>query len=278
MTSNFGLTLTAPPDYPIERSCQEAAMNFLNKRILVTGGTRGIGRGIVEAFLGAQARVAVNGSTAESTAKAINDLGGGDRLIGAPGSVATVSGCRAIVEAAADGLGGLDVLVNNAGILTFPQTLDQAEEADWNSIIDTNAKGVFFTTKSAVPHLRASKGNIVNIASISGIIADPVLSIYGASKAAVIHLTRYHALELGPDIRVNSVCPGPIETDMLRGAIVETDGNLEDGRKSWAAEVAGLKRLGRVDEVAKVVMFLASDLASYMTGTSQVVDGGHTVD
>ena len=253
-------------------------MNFLNKRILVTGGTRGIGRGIVEAFLGAQARVAVNGSTAESTAKAISDLGGRDRLIGAPGSVATVAGCRAIVEAAAAGLGGLDVLVNNAGILTFSQTVDQAEEADWDSIIDTNAKGVFFTTKFAVPHLRVSKGNIVNIASISGIIADPVLSIYGASKAAVIHLTRYHALELGPDIRVNSVCPGPIETDMLRGAIVETDGNLEDGRKSWAAEVAGLKRIGRVDEVANLVLFLASDLASYMTGTSQVVDGGHTVD
>jgi NAD(P)-dependent dehydrogenase (short-subunit alcohol dehydrogenase family) len=253
-------------------------MNFLNKRILVTGGTRGIGRGVVEAFLEAEACVAVNGRTPESTAKAMSELGYRDRLIGAPGSVATVAGCRAIVEAAAAGLGGLDVLVNNAGILTFPQTLDQAEEANWNSIMDTNVRGVFFTTKFATPHLRASKGNIINIASISGIIADPVLSIYGASKAAVIHLTRYHALELGPDIRVNSVCPGPIETDMLRGAIDETEGNLEDGRKSWAADVAGLKRIGRVDEIAKVVLFLASDLASYMTGTAQVVDGGHTVD
>lgn len=253
-------------------------MNFINKRILVTGGTRGIGRGIVEAFLGAQARVAVNGSTAETTAKAISDLGGGDRLIAAPGSVATVAGCRAIVEAAVAGLGGLDVLVNNAGIVTFPQTLDQVKEADWDAIIDTNVKGVFFTTKFAVPHLRASKGNIVNVASISGIIADPILSIYGASKAAVIHLTRFHALELGPDIRVNSVCPGPIETDMLRRAIVETDGDLVEGRKNWAAEVAGSKRIGRVDEVAGPVLFLASDLASYMTGTSQVIDGGHTVD
>src|SRR5262245_28755482 len=125
-------------------------MNFLNKRILVTGGTRGMGRGIVEAFLGAQARVAVNGSTAESTAQAINELGGGDRLIGAPGSVATVAGCRAIVEAAADGLGGLDVLINNAGILTLPQTLDRAEEADWDALMDTNAKSVFFTSKFAV--------------------------------------------------------------------------------------------------------------------------------
>ena len=272
----------ADADFAIEiaslgRGSTGVAMNFLNKRILVTGGTRGIGRGIVEAFLRAQARVAINGSTAETTAKAINDLGCVDRLIGAPGSVATVAGCRAIVEAAAAGLGGLDVLVNNAGVMAFPQTLDQVNEADWDAIIDTNVKGVFFTTKFAVPHLRASKGNIVNVASISGIIADPVLSIYGASKAAVIHLTRYHALELGPDIRVNAVCPGPIETDLLRRAIVQLDGNLEEGRKIWAAGVSGLKRIGRVDEVAGSVLFLASDLASYMTGTAQVIDGGYVV-
>jgi NAD(P)-dependent dehydrogenase (short-subunit alcohol dehydrogenase family) len=113
--------------------------------------------------------------------------------------------------------------------------------------------------------------------SAGGEVPAPTLSVYGMTKAAVIHLTRYHALELGPDIRVNSVCPGPIETDMLRRLMVELDGNLEDGRKNWAAEVAGLKRLGRVDEVAGSVLFLASDLASYMTGTSQVIDGGQTV-
>src|SRR4030095_2999542 len=140
-------------------------MDFRDKRILVTGGTRGIGRGIVEAFLKAQARVAVNGSTAETTAKAINELGSGDRLVAAPGSIATVAGCRAIVEAAVNGLGGLDVLVNNAGTVTFAQTLDRATEADWDNVIDTNLKGVFFTTKFAVPYLRAAKGSLVNIAS-----------------------------------------------------------------------------------------------------------------
>jgi len=253
-------------------------MNFRDKRILVTGGTRGIGRGIVEAFLEAQARVAVNGTTAETTAKAINELGSGDRLVAAPGSVATVAGCRVIVEAAVHGLGGLDVLVNNAGIVTFAQSLDRVTEADWDDIIDTNLKGVFFTTKFGVPHLRATKGNIVNIASTSGITADPTLSIYGVSKAAVIHLTRYHALELGPDIRVNSVCPGPIETDMLRRAMVESDGDLESGRKSWTGSVSGLKRIGTVREVVGSVLFLASDLARYMTGTAQVVDGGQSID
>ena len=126
-------------------------MTFSDKRILVTGGTRGLGRGIVEAFLKAQARVALNGSTADTTAKAIKELGGGDRLVAAPGSVATVAGCQAIVEAAVNGLGGLDVLVNNAGVVTFAQSLDRVTEVDWDNIIDTNLKGVFFTTKFAVP-------------------------------------------------------------------------------------------------------------------------------
>jgi NAD(P)-dependent dehydrogenase (short-subunit alcohol dehydrogenase family) len=253
-------------------------MDFRDKRILVTGGTRGIGRGIVEAFLEAHARVAVNGSTAETTAKVIDKLGCGDRLVAAPGSVATVAGCRAIVDAAVNGLGGLDVLVNNAGIVSIPQTLNSATEAEWDDVIDTNLKSVFFMTKFAAPYLRVAKGNIVNIASTSGITADPVLSIYGASKAAVIHLTRYHALELGPDIRVNSVCPGPIETDMLHRAMIELEGDLESGRKLWAEGVSGLKRLGAVREVVGSVLFLASDLARYMTGTAQVVDGGQSID
>jgi NAD(P)-dependent dehydrogenase (short-subunit alcohol dehydrogenase family) len=253
-------------------------MNFSGKRILVTGGTRGIGRGIVEAFLEAEARVALNGSTAETTERAINELGSGDRLVAAPGSVATVAGCQAIVEAAVNGLGGLDVLVNNAGVVTFAQTLDRVTEADWDNMVDTNLKGVFFTTKFAVPYLRATNGNIVNIASTSGITAHPSLSIYGVSKAAVIHLTHYHALELGPDIRVNSVCPGPIETDMLRRGLVELEGDLEYGRKSWAEGVSGLKRIGTVRDVVGSVLFLASDLARYMTGTAQVVDGGQSID
>ena len=253
-------------------------MNFCEKRVLVTGGTRGIGRGIVEAFLEAQARVAVNGSTTETTARAIDELGCGDRVVAAPGSVSTVAGCQTIVEAAAKGLGGLDILVNNAGVVSFTQTLDRVTEADWDYMIDTNLKGVFFTTKFAAPYLRATKGNIVNVGSTSGITADPNLSIYGVSKAAVIHLTRYHALELGPDIRVNSVCPGPVETDMLRRGLKELEGNLESGRESWAAGIAGLKRLGTVRDIVGSVLFLASDLASFMTGTAQVIDGGQSID
>jgi len=251
-------------------------MDFTGKRILVTGGTRGIGRGIVEAFRKAGASVAVNGTTAGTTARAIQELEDDGRTVAAPGSVSTVEGCQAIVDAAVRGLGGLDVLVNNAGVLTPCQSLVDATEAHWNAIIDTNLKGVFFTTKFAAPYLRAAKGSIVNIASISG-ISGSSFPIYGASKAAVIHLTRSHALELGPDIRVNSVCPGPIETDMLQAAMIETDGDLESGRRNWTEGVSALKRIGVIREIVGSVLFLASDLASFTTGTALVVDGGASI-
>ena len=253
-------------------------MNFTGKRVLVTGGTRGIGRGIVEGFLERGARIAVNGSTPATTDKAIRDLAAGERVVAAPGSVSDVDGCRTVVDAAVKGLGGLDVLVNNAGVVTVDQSLERCTEALWDAIMDTNLKGVFFTTKFAVSALRASKGNVVNIASISGINGDLEFPVYGASKAGVIHLTRSHALELGPDIRVNAVCPGPIETDMLRKAAIDLFGELESGLERWAEWVPALKRIGTVREVVGSVLFLASDLASYMTGTAQVVDGGVSID
>jgi len=254
-------------------------MDFTDKRVLVTGGTRGIGRSVVEAFLGAGARVAVNGTTTATTAKAIAEMKAGARVIAAPGSVATADGCRAIVEAALEGLGGLDVLVNNAGIVTTDQALDRCSEAIWDSIIDTNLKGVFFTTRFAVSALRASKGNIINVASISGINGDLAFPVYGASKAAVIQLTKSHALELGPTVRVNAVCPGPIVTDMVRNAALNLfGGDVDSALQRWTDLMPGLKRLGQVHEIARPVLFLASDHASYMSGAVLVIDGGDSID
>jgi len=248
-----------------------------NKRVLVTGATRGIGRGIAEAFLEAGARVAVNGSSEETTAKAIAELNAGDRAVAAPGSVASVESCRSVVETAVAGLGGLDVLVNNAGAGGGAMVVD-AEEALWDRIIDTNLKGVFFVTKFAVSHLQASGGNIVNIASVNGLIGVPKGSIYCASKAGVIALTRSHALELGPTIRVNAICPGGIDTDMLRNLAVRMGGSVEKGYEMIAQDCAAQKRIAHVSEIAGPVLYLASDLASFVTGSIHVVDGGETVD
>jgi NAD(P)-dependent dehydrogenase (short-subunit alcohol dehydrogenase family) len=252
-------------------------MDFTGKRVLVTGGTRGIGRGIVEAFLAAGARVALNGSTPQTTAKAIAELAAGDRVVAAPGSVATVAGCEAIVAVALGGLGGLDVLVNNAGVGEVG-SIEDSTEALWDTTVDTNLKGAFFMTRSAMPTLKASKGCIVNIASVFGLVGVPGGSIYALTKAGIVSLTRSAALELGPDVRVNAVCPGGVDTDMLRALAVKIAGSVEAGYETLKEDCKAQRRIAHVREIAGPVLYLCSDLASFVTGSVHVVDGGETID
>ncbi|HXV23042.1 MAG TPA: SDR family oxidoreductase, partial [Alphaproteobacteria bacterium] len=137
--------------------------DFMDKRVLVTGGTRGIGRATVEAFLEAGARVAVNGRTAESTAAAVATLGDNKRLSAVPGDIATVAGCEAAVAGALHALGGLDVLINNAGVFKRGP-MAECDEGVWTSIIDTNVKGTYFCCRAALAALKAATGTIVNVA------------------------------------------------------------------------------------------------------------------
>lgn len=248
--------------------------DFTDKRVLVTGGSRGIGRGTVEAFLEAGARVAVNGRTAESTAAAIAAMDGGERLFAAPGDVATAAGCEAVVGAAIEGLGGLDVLVNSAGVDKHGR-IEDYDEATWDWILDVNLKGTFFCIRAALPALRASKGNIVNLASDAGLIGQQGLTVYSASKGGVVNMTRAMALELAPDLRVNCVCPGYVDTDMVR-----RDG-IEQADDPAAAEhavinYAPLKRMATPGEIAAAILFLASDHSRFVTGAAFQIDGGST--
>ena len=253
-------------------------LDFTDKRILVTGGTRGIGRAIVEAFLEAGARVAVNGSTEETTGKAVAELDAGDRVVAAPGSVGPEAACQSIVDAAAGGLGGLDVLVNNAGI-GAGGPVEKTEEADWNRVIDINLKGVFFMTKHAASHLRESRGNIVNVSSVLGLVGSPYGSTYAASKAGVISLTRSHALEFGrAGIRVNAVVPGGVDTDMLRRLALSFADSVEAGYEILAKDAKAQRRIADPSEIAGPVLYLASELASFVTGATHVVDGGEVID
>jgi NAD(P)-dependent dehydrogenase (short-subunit alcohol dehydrogenase family) len=251
-------------------------VDFVGKRVLVTGGTRGIGLGIVAAFLEAGAKVAVNGSSEQSVGEAVANLPNPDRVVAAPGSMATVAGCRAAVETALAGLGGLDVLVNNAGIW-HPTPVASTDEKTWDAILDINLKGAFFVTQQALPALRAAKGNIVNIASVSGLTGEADTTAYCVSKAGLIQMTRCHAVELAPDIRVNAVCPGPIDTDMLRRGADFWSGSVEDGYEMLSQQTM-LKRVGHVRDIAGPVLYLASDLAAFVTGIAHVVDGGATID
>ena len=247
-------------------------MDFTGKRVLVTGASRGIGFAVAQEFLALGARVAVNGRTEQSAKDAIDRLGGGEQLVSAPGNVGTVDGCEAIVKAAVDGLGGLDVLINNAGVC-IDSTIEKSDEAIWDETLDVNLKGTFFCVRSALSALRENGGVIVNTASVSGLQGATEGAIYSASKGAVVNLTRALAIELAPKIRVNCVCPGWVDTDMLRRDYVDLADDPAAAERE-AMEEAPLKRVASPEEVAKAIAYLASHDARFITGVALPIDGG----
>ena len=249
-------------------------MDFTGKRILITGSSRGIGQAAARVLHEAGATVAINGRTPDSTQVGIAALGGGDRLVAAPGDVSRVDDCKAMVAHAVEAMGGLDVLVNSAGI-GDAAPIEESTEALWNATIDINLKGTFFCSQAAVPHLRSSGGNFVNVASDAGLIGEPGLSVYGASKGGVVNLPRTFAMELAPVIRCNCVCPGYVDTDMVRRDGIE---RAEDPAAAEAAliDYAPLKRIAKPDEIGKAIAYLASDDAVFITGVALPVDGGTT--
>ncbi len=249
-------------------------MDFTGKRILVTGSSRGIGRAVADEFLSSGGRVAINGRTPESTHEGICALGDAAALCTAPGDVGTLAGCRAVVEAAVEGLGGLDILINSAGVGDYAP-FAETTEAMWDAAIDVNLKGTFFCSQLALDDLRAARGNIVNIASDAGLIGEAGLSAYCASKGGVVNLTRALAIELAPDVRVNCVCPGYVDTDMVRrDGIEQADDPV--AHEQALIDYAPLKRIAHPAEIAKAIAYLASDDAIFVTGAALPIDGGTT--
>ena len=245
-------------------------MNFEGKRVLITGGSRGIGRATAQAFREAGAQVAVNGRTAESTADGIAAMGD-DGLIAAPGDIGTVAGCEAVVGAALDAFGGLDVLVNSAGVAKA-RSIETCDEAFWDEVMDINLKGTFFCIRAAAAALRESHGSIVNVASTSGLSGDANLSTYCASKGGVVLLTKALSAEFAPEVRVNCVCPGWVDTDMAKVYI-----NNSDDPAAARAEIdadSPMGRIARPDEIAASILYLASKAAGIVTGVVLPIDGG----
>lgn len=248
--------------------------DFTGKRVLVTGGTRGIGLAAVMAFLEAGAHVAINGRSQKSVDTAIAKLDKTGRLVAAPGDVGTVTGCEAAASAAISALGGLDVLVNSAGV-GIDAPIEDSDEALWDSTLDINLKGTFFCCRAALGALRAAGGNIVNLASDAGLIGAANSTVYCASKGGVVNLTRAMALEVAPEVRVNCVCPGYVDTDMVRKEMIDASDDpaaMEQQLKDYAP----LGRIASTDEIASAILYLASSDARFVTGSALQIDGGAT--
>ena len=239
-------------------------LDLSGKVAIVTGGSRGIGRAIALALGSAGAKVVVNYRSREESAQAVADQIDG---LAVQADVSTVEGCERLIQSAQSMGQGLHVLVNNAGITKDGLMLRMTDE-EWTTVLDTNLTSVFRLTRAAASVMMQQRaGSIINITSISGIRGNAGQANYAASKAAVAGMTRSLAKEIARrGVRLTGVAPGFIETDMVNAM----NPKVVDGVK----KAIPMRRMGTPEDVAKVVLFLASDHASYVTGQEWVVDGG----
>ena len=249
--------------------------NFDRKRVLITGGTSGMGEATAAAFAEAGAKVIISGRN-EGRANAIIS-----RLKGSTGTIDFIAGdisqreqCDRIVEDSVNKLGGIDIVVNSAGII-YHATAEETTDAQWLDTMNVNVNGMFYICRAAIPHLKANRGTIVNIASDAALTGSKHLTAYCASKGAVLQMTRAMALDYAKHgIRIVPICPGDVDTPMLRGEFRDRGLDLETGL-SESAQGVPLNRVCSAEEVAHIVLYAASDSAQFITGYPLVLDGGN---
>jgi 3-oxoacyl-[acyl-carrier protein] reductase len=244
------------------------SIDLTGKTAFITGSTRGIGHAIARTLHAAGAKVAVVGRDRTRAVAVAAELG--DRATGVACDVAQADQVETAIAAAETALGPIDILVNNAG-LTRDNILLRLTDADWNAVLDANLKGAFHTTRAVIKGMMKRRaGRIVNITSIVGLTGNKGQANYAASKAGLIGFTKSVAKEYASrGVLANCVAPGFIETDMTAA--------LPDEARATLLQDIALGRLGRPEDLAGAVLFLASDLAGYITGQVLVVDGGMVI-
>jgi NAD(P)-dependent dehydrogenase (short-subunit alcohol dehydrogenase family) len=251
-------------------------MRLSDKTAFITGAGSGLGRAAAQRFAEEGATVVaadIDGGAAEETVEAIEAEGGAGAAHEL--DVRDSAAVHAAVDATAEDH-GLDVVVNNAGISHTRTVTEEIDDGERDDVIDVNIKGVWNGCHAALPHLKEQgSGSIINTASFAGVTGVARLSAYSLTKGAVVNFTHSLAAEAGPEgVRVNAVCPAVTDTPLARG---ETDDSEWEQLKSQMAKQYPLRRLGRPEDIANAMLFLASDEAAWVTGHSLVVDGGYSV-
>jgi NAD(P)-dependent dehydrogenase (short-subunit alcohol dehydrogenase family) len=248
-------------------------MRFEGKVVLITGGTRGIGLAAARLFRLEGAAVAITGRNVELGERVSKEIG----VYFLAGDVRRADDCDRVVAKTLQRYKKLDILVNNAGIIDRDHTVDELTEELWDDIIVTNLKGTFLMSKHALPALRLSHGAIVNISSYVGLVGFAGSAAYAASKAGIVNFTRSMALDHAREqVRVNCICPGSVQTDMILDAWDKT-GNSPAADIQWKNKHP-MGRIATADEIAKSILFLAGDDATFITGAALAVDGGITAE
>lgn len=245
-------------------------MSFEGKTIVVTGGAKGIGAGCVKIFHREQGQVVIFDVDEEAGSRLSKKLG--ERVLYLSCDISDEQQVSAAMKKAADHFGGIDVLVNNAGILHYATVTETSEEA-WDSLMNVNLKGAFLCAKHAIPYMqKAGSGVVVNMSSVQAFVVQEKVAAYVTTKAALVGLTKSIAVDYAPNIRSVAICPGGVDTELNREAFQQST-DPERARQE-TVDIHLVQRMAQPEEIGEMVAFVAGDKGSFVTGQALRIDGG----